>query len=154
VRSYGTCPLTCLMRQAVQEACLSFGYKEHRGLVVPSMVKGAASDDTGAAEALAAMQLCFNVDSIVIARRLVKVRKHYYIPPEYELHVPLLGQRPYDAFPSGFGLLTDALEAGLRLSLHPVIEACLEGWRMSPSHMTPNSWRYLVAFCGNVMGRA
>ncbi|RWV78678.1 hypothetical protein GW17_00060306 [Ensete ventricosum] len=126
----------------------------YRSLVVPSMVKGAASDDTGAAEALAAMQLCFNVDSIVTARRLVKVRKHYYIPPEYELHVPLLGQRPYDAFPSGFGLSTDALEAGLRLPLHPVIEACLEGWRMSPSHMAPNSWRYLVAFCGNVMGRA
>ncbi|RZR85755.1 hypothetical protein BHM03_00012790 [Ensete ventricosum] len=67
-------------------------------------------------------------------------------PLEYELHDPLLGQRPYDVFLNGFGLSIDALEAGLRFPLHPVIEVCLEGWQISPSQMMPNSWRYLVAF--------
>ncbi|RWW44395.1 hypothetical protein BHE74_00049847 [Ensete ventricosum] len=43
-------------------------------------------------------------------RRLVEVRKNYFIPPEYELHVPLPGERPYDAFPCGFSLSTDTLE--------------------------------------------
>ncbi|RZR95158.1 hypothetical protein BHM03_00023969 [Ensete ventricosum] len=43
-------------------------------------------------------------------------------------------------------LSTDAIEAGLRFSLHPVIEGYLEQWRISPSQMAPNSWRYLVAF--------
>ncbi|RWW02594.1 hypothetical protein GW17_00034311 [Ensete ventricosum] len=59
---------------------------------------------------------------------------------------PLPGEHPYDAFPCGFSLSTDAIEAGLRFSLHPVIEAYLEQWRISPSQMAPNSWRYLVAF--------
>ncbi|RWV88430.1 hypothetical protein BHE74_00042194 [Ensete ventricosum] len=77
------------------------------------------------------MRSCFNVDSIVTAHRLVEVRKHYYIPPKYKLHVPLSGQRLYDTFSSSFGLSTDALEAGLRFPLHPVIEA----WQISPSHM-------------------
>ncbi|RRT58995.1 hypothetical protein B296_00046178 [Ensete ventricosum] len=92
------------------------------------------------AEALALMWSCFNVDSTMTARRLVDVKEHYYVPPEYELHVPLSGQRPYDAFSSGFGLSIDALEAGLRFPLHPVIEACLERWHISPSQMVPNSF--------------
>ncbi|RWV77857.1 hypothetical protein BHE74_00045696 [Ensete ventricosum] len=52
----------------------------------------------------------------------------------------------YDAFPDGFSLSTDALEVGLRFPFHPVIEACLDEWRISPSQMAPNSWRYMVAF--------
>ncbi|RRT60836.1 hypothetical protein B296_00022858 [Ensete ventricosum] len=92
------------------------------------------------------MRSFFNVDSTVITHWLVEVRKNYFIPPEYKLHVPLLGVRPYEAIPCDFSLSTDALEAGLRLSLHPVIEACLEQWRISHSHMASNSWRYLVAF--------
>ncbi|RWW39843.1 hypothetical protein BHE74_00054785 [Ensete ventricosum] len=110
------------------------------------------SGDSGTVDALVAMQSFFNVDSIVITRRLVKVRKNYFIPPEYELHVPLPGEHPYDAFPCGFSLLTDVLEAGLRFPLHPVIEACLEWWRISPSHIAPNSWRYLVAFLWECYG--
>ncbi|RWW82842.1 hypothetical protein BHE74_00008670 [Ensete ventricosum] len=39
-------------------------------------------------------------------------------------------------------LSTDAIEAGLRFSLHPVIEAYLEQWRISPSYMALNSWRF------------
>ncbi|RWV79463.1 hypothetical protein GW17_00059405 [Ensete ventricosum] len=111
--------------------------------VVPS---SSALGDSETIGALAAMQSFFNVDSIVTTRRLVEVRKNYFIPLEYELHVPLSGERPYNAFPCGFSLLTDALEARLRFSLHPLIEACLKQWRISPSQMTPNSWRYMVAF--------
>ncbi|RZS12271.1 hypothetical protein BHM03_00043698 [Ensete ventricosum] len=110
--------------------------------VVPS---SSALGDSGTVDALAAMQSFFNVDSIVTTRRLVEVRKNYFIPLEYELHVPLSGERPYNAFPCGFSLLTDALEARLRFSLHPLIEACLKQWRISPSQMTPNSWRLAEA---------
>ncbi|RWW63606.1 hypothetical protein BHE74_00029203 [Ensete ventricosum] len=69
-----------------------------------------------------------------------------------ELHAPLLGEHPYDAFLSGFSLSTDALEAGLRFPLHPVIVACLKGWQISPSQMVPNSWLYLVAFLWECYG--
>ncbi|RZR92446.1 hypothetical protein BHM03_00020734 [Ensete ventricosum] len=91
--------------------------------VVPS---SSAPGDSRTADALTVLQSFFNVDSTVTTRRLVKARKNYFIPPEYKLYVPLLGERPYDAFSSGFNLSTDALEAGLRFSLHPMIEACLE----------------------------
>ncbi|RRT47268.1 hypothetical protein B296_00053844 [Ensete ventricosum] len=111
--------------------------------VIPSF---SAPGDSGTADALAAMRSLFNVDSNVTTRWLLKVRKNYFIHLEYELHVPLLGERPYNAFPCGFNLLIDALEARLRFSLHHVIEACLEQWRISPSQRVPNSWRYLVAF--------
>ncbi|RWW27425.1 hypothetical protein GW17_00008139 [Ensete ventricosum] len=107
--------------------------------VVPSSSGGVALDDSEAVEALTTIRSCFNIDLIVTTRRLVEVRKYYYIPLEYELHVPLLGQYPYNAFSNGFSLSTIALEAGLRFPLHPVIEVCLEGWQISPSQMAPNS---------------
>ncbi|RRT31961.1 hypothetical protein B296_00051293 [Ensete ventricosum] len=105
-----------------------------------------APSDSKVVEALATMKSCFDIDSTLTAHRLVEVREHFHIPREYELHAPLPGQRPFDAFPNGFGLSTDALEAGLQFLLHPVIEACIDGWQISPSQMVPNSWRYLVAF--------
>ncbi|RZS23332.1 hypothetical protein BHM03_00056245 [Ensete ventricosum] len=46
----------------------------------------------------------------------------------------------------------DALEAGLRFPLHPLIEECLRWWRISPSQVVPNSWRYLVVFLGECRG--
>ncbi|RWW17966.1 hypothetical protein GW17_00018079 [Ensete ventricosum] len=73
------------------------------------------------------MQSNFDVDSTMMTHRLVEVRKNYFIPLEYELHSPLPGEHPYDAFLNGFSLSIDALEAGLRFPLHPVIEACLKG---------------------------
>ncbi|RWW41943.1 hypothetical protein BHE74_00052536 [Ensete ventricosum] len=92
-------------------------------VVVPS---SSALGDSTTSDALVAMLSFFNVDSTVTTRWLVKVRKNYFTPPEYELHVPLSGEHPYDAFLCGFGLSTNALEAGLRFSLHPVIKVCLE----------------------------
>ncbi|RRT85115.1 hypothetical protein B296_00004625 [Ensete ventricosum] len=118
-------------------------FGDSRSPVVPSSSGGAAPDDSEAVEALAMMRSCFNIDLNMTTHRLVKVRKHYYIPLEYELHVPLLGQCPYNAFSNDFNLSTITLEAGLRFPLHPVIEVCLEGWQISPSQMAPNSWRYL-----------
>ncbi|RWW84437.1 hypothetical protein BHE74_00006966, partial [Ensete ventricosum] len=113
---------------------------DSRSPVVPSSSGGVALDDSEAVEALTTIRSCFNIDLIVTTRRLVEVRKYYYIPLEYELHVPLLGQYPYNAFSNGFSLSTIALEAGLRFPLHPVIEVCLEGWQISPSQMAPNSF--------------
>ncbi|RZR80554.1 hypothetical protein BHM03_00006619 [Ensete ventricosum] len=46
----------------------------------------------------------------------------------------------------------DALEAGLRFPLHSLIEECLKWWRISPSQVAPNSWRYLVMFLGECRG--
>ncbi|RWV83891.1 hypothetical protein BHE74_00024940 [Ensete ventricosum] len=98
------------------------------------------------------MRSNFDVDSIVTTRRLVEVRKNYFIPPEYELYAPLSGEHPYDAFPSGFNLTTNALDASLRFPLHPVVEACLKGWQISPSQMAPNLWSYLMAFLWECYG--
>ncbi|RZR85354.1 hypothetical protein BHM03_00012316 [Ensete ventricosum] len=106
--------------------------------------RGATPINLGAMDALATMQLFFNVDSIVTTHQLKEARKNYFIPSEYELHTPLYGESPYDTFLNGFSLSTDALEAGLRFPLHPMIEVCLEGWQIFPSQMAPNSWRYLI----------
>ncbi|RRT41963.1 hypothetical protein B296_00057410, partial [Ensete ventricosum] len=53
---------------------------------------------------------------------LAKVRQRFFVPREYELHVPLPRHHSYDAFPDGFGLLIDSLKGGLRFLLHPVIK--------------------------------
>ncbi|RWW48196.1 hypothetical protein BHE74_00045746 [Ensete ventricosum] len=98
-------------------------------VVIPS---SSAPGDSRTADALVAMRSFFNVDSTVTTRRLVEVRNNYFIPSEYELYVPLPGERPYDAFPCGFSLSINALEAGLRFSLHPVIEASNGGGFLLP----------------------
>ncbi|RWW38257.1 hypothetical protein BHE74_00056522, partial [Ensete ventricosum] len=46
----------------------------------------------------------------------------------------------------------DDLEAGLRFPLHPLIEEYLRWWRVSPSQVAPNLWRYLVVFLGECRG--
>ncbi|RZR80931.1 hypothetical protein BHM03_00007041 [Ensete ventricosum] len=43
--------------------------------------------------------------------------KRYSIPDEYSLHAPSPRQRPYDAYPGGFSISVDALEAALRSGL-------------------------------------
>ncbi|RZS15903.1 hypothetical protein BHM03_00047828, partial [Ensete ventricosum] len=77
--------------------------------VVSSSSGGATSVDSIVLKALMIMQSCYNSDSIMMIRRLAEVWERFCIPTEYELHVPLPGQRPYDSFK----LSTDALEAGL-----------------------------------------
>ncbi|RWW02472.1 hypothetical protein GW17_00034421, partial [Ensete ventricosum] len=52
----------------------------------------------------------------------------------------------------GMCITVDAMEAGLRFPLHPLIEECLRWWRISPSQVAPNSWCYLVVFLGECRG--
>ncbi|RZR79431.1 hypothetical protein BHM03_00005155 [Ensete ventricosum] len=99
-----------------------------RLVVVGSSSGRVAPADSRVIEALAMMKSCSDSDSTLMARRLVEVRERFHIPPEYELHISLPGQRPYDDFSDGFGLSTDTLKAGLQFLLHPMIEACLDGW--------------------------
>ncbi|CAL9101413.1 unnamed protein product, partial [Musa textilis] len=87
-------------------------------------------------------------DSTLDESSLGILRRRYGIPEEYILAAPEAGQRAFDPVPRGFALTLDALEAGLRLPLHHIIVSCLSLWRVSPSQITPNSWRYLVAFLG------
>ncbi|RRT60087.1 hypothetical protein B296_00026435 [Ensete ventricosum] len=112
---------------------------DFRSIAIISSSGGATLADLGAADAFTAMRSYFNVNSTVTTHRLVEVRKNYFVPSEYELHAPLLGEHPYDTCPSGFNLSTDTLEVGLRFPLHPVIEACLKGWQISPSYMVGHS---------------
>ncbi|THU57638.1 hypothetical protein C4D60_Mb03t05640 [Musa balbisiana] len=104
--------------------------------------------DEEAARALVALMWPHDLDSVVSGSLLETLRERYCIPEEFVLVAPDPGQRVYDPIPRGFALTLDALEAGLRLPLHPVIVSCLSLWRISPSQVAPNSWRYLVAFLG------
>ncbi|RZS23152.1 hypothetical protein BHM03_00056020 [Ensete ventricosum] len=81
-------------------------------------------------------------DSTVCLESLGSVRKRFSIPNEYVLHAPRSGQRPYHHCPGGFGISIDALEAGLRFPLHPVIGECLNWWQVSPGQIVPNSWHF------------
>ncbi|RZS03296.1 hypothetical protein BHM03_00033447 [Ensete ventricosum] len=66
--------------------------------------------------------------------------------------MPLPGECPYDAFSSGFNLSTDALKAGLRFPLHPVIEACLDRCKsLLPIWLPTHSAIWWIS-CGNAMG--
>ncbi|KAJ8512379.1 hypothetical protein OPV22_002813 [Ensete ventricosum] len=93
-----------------------------------------------------------DLDSAVTEGSLAVIRARYSIPAEYGLYVPELGQRPYSLDVPGMCISVDALEAGLRFPLHPLIEECLKRWRVSPSQVAPNSWRYLVVFLGECRG--
>ncbi|RWW65858.1 hypothetical protein BHE74_00026805, partial [Ensete ventricosum] len=52
----------------------------------------------------------------------------------------------------GMCISVDASEAGLRFPLHPLIEECLRWWRISPSQVAPNLWRYLVVSLAECRG--
>ena len=108
----------------------------------------AESSDAEVARALEALMWAHDLDSVVSGSALGGLRERYSIPEDHLLSAPEPGQRAYDPVPKGFALSLDALEAGLRFPLHPLIVSCLSLWRISPSQMAPNSWRYLVAFLG------
>ncbi|THU50763.1 hypothetical protein C4D60_Mb06t23750 [Musa balbisiana] len=107
-----------------------------------------SSSDEKAARALEALMWPHDLDSTVSESLVGNLREHYSILEGYVLLAPKPGQRAYDPIPKGFALTLDALEAGLRFPLHPVISSCISWWRISPSQMASNSWRYLVAFLG------
>ncbi|RWW38069.1 hypothetical protein BHE74_00056728 [Ensete ventricosum] len=93
-----------------------------------------------------------DLDTAVTERSLVVIKERYSIPAEYGLHVPQPEQRPYSLDAPGMCISVDALEAGLRFPLHPLIEECLRWWRIPPNQVAPNSWRYLVVFLGECRG--
>ncbi|RZS08531.1 hypothetical protein BHM03_00039578 [Ensete ventricosum] len=93
-----------------------------------------------------------DLDTIVIEGSLAMIRERYNIPVEYGLHVSQPGQRPYSSDAPDMCISVDALEVGLRFPLHSLIEECLRWWRISPSQVAPNSWRYLVVFLGECRG--
>ncbi|RRT39643.1 hypothetical protein B296_00048145 [Ensete ventricosum] len=93
-----------------------------------------------------------DLDTAVTEGSLAVIRERYSIPAEYGLYVPEPGQRPYSFDVLGICISVDALEVGLRFSLHPLIEECLRWWRISPNQVTPNSWRYLMVFLSECRG--
>ncbi|RZR79922.1 hypothetical protein BHM03_00005797 [Ensete ventricosum] len=97
------------------------------------------------------MKANHDLDTAVTEGSLV-IKERYSIPIEYGLHVLQPGQRPYSSDAPGMCISMDALEAGLRFPLHSLIEECLRWWRISPSQVAPNSWRYLVVFLGECRG--
>ncbi|KAJ8480481.1 hypothetical protein OPV22_024208 [Ensete ventricosum] len=131
------------------------GESSHSGPGVSS--SGASSGPPSPVDArvqrdLEVMMSHHDLDSAVTEGSLAAIRARYSIPAEYGLYVPEPGQRPYSLDVPGMCISVDALEAGLRFPLHPLIEECLKRWRISPSQVAPNSWRYLVVFLGECRG--
>ncbi|RZR82613.1 hypothetical protein BHM03_00009065 [Ensete ventricosum] len=66
--------------------------------------RGATPMDYKVLKALMVMKSYYNSDSTIMVRRLAEVRNRFYFPKEFELHVPLPGQCPYDVSSDGFRL--------------------------------------------------
>ncbi|RWW69627.1 hypothetical protein BHE74_00022769 [Ensete ventricosum] len=77
--------------------------------------------DEKASKALEAMLLEHDKDSVITESFMPHIRTRYFISDEYDLHVPEVDQRLFDPFSNGFVLSVDALEAGLRFPLHPLV---------------------------------
>ncbi|RZS12147.1 hypothetical protein BHM03_00043545 [Ensete ventricosum] len=104
------------------------------------------------AKALQAMKSHHDFDSTVSLESLASIRKCFSILNEYVLHTLGPGQRSYHSCPGGFSISIDALEAGLRLPLHPVIGECLGWWWISPGQVAPNPWCYIITFLREYKG--
>ncbi|RRT32936.1 hypothetical protein B296_00054813 [Ensete ventricosum] len=98
------------------------------------------------------MKADHDLDTAVTEGSLAAIKERYNIPAEYGLHVPQPEHRPYSSDTLDICVSVDALEVGLRFSLHPLIEVCLRWWRISPTEVAPNSWRYLMMFLGECRG--
>ncbi|RWW51120.1 hypothetical protein BHE74_00042559, partial [Ensete ventricosum] len=81
---------------------------------------------------LEVMKTDHDLNTTMTEGSLVVIRERYSIPVEYGLHVWQPGQRPYSSDAPGMCISVDALEVGLRFSLHPLIEECLRWWKISP----------------------
>ncbi|RRT44495.1 hypothetical protein B296_00020916 [Ensete ventricosum] len=108
--------------------------------------------DTRVLRDLEVMKVDHDLDTTMIEGSLAVIRGWYSIPVEFGLHVLQPRQRPYSSDAPGMCIPVDALEVGLRFPLHPLIEECLRWWRISPSQVAPNSWRYLIAFLSECRG--
>ncbi|RRT66516.1 hypothetical protein B296_00008722 [Ensete ventricosum] len=107
---------------------------------------------------LEVMKADHDLDTAVIEGSLAVIRERYSIPIEYGLHVPQPGQCPYSSDAPGMCISVDALEAGLRFPLHPLIEECLSGpvWRFRldwSAHPIGNASPYLSEEESVLVGR-
>ncbi|RRT63389.1 hypothetical protein B296_00012422 [Ensete ventricosum] len=98
------------------------------------------------------MKAGHDLDTAVTEGSLAAIREQYNIQAKYMLHISRSGQRPYSLDSPGVCISVDALEVDLRFPLHPIIEECIRWWRISPSQVAPNSWRYLVVFLSKCRG--
>ncbi|RZR93245.1 hypothetical protein BHM03_00021705 [Ensete ventricosum] len=110
------------------------------------------SVDSRALRDLEVMKADHDLDTTVTEGSIAVIRERYSISAEYGLYVLQPGQRPFSSDAPGMCISVDALEASLRFPLHPLIEECLKWWKISPSQVAPNSWRYLVMFLGECRG--
>lgn len=85
------------------------------------------------------MKSVYDCDLVVGIPLLEHLQIKYLISVTFELQAPRLGQRPFSLASGSLSLPCDALEAGLRLPLHPLIVSSLEWWCISLSQMVPNS---------------
>ncbi|RZS26808.1 hypothetical protein BHM03_00060209 [Ensete ventricosum] len=95
------------------------------------------------------MKSDYDLDTTVTEGSLAVIRERYSIPVEYGLHVSQSGQRPYSLDAPSMCISVDALEAGLRFPLHPLIEECL---RVVEDLSQPGSAQ-LVALPCHLFGR-
>ncbi|RWW76550.1 hypothetical protein BHE74_00015344 [Ensete ventricosum] len=109
-------------------------------------------EDARSRRDLEVMKSCHDIASVISEEALESNRECYSILEGYALRAPSPEQRPYQPKPSEISISIDALEAGLRFPLHSTIVECLRWWRIFPSQMAPNSWRYLIAFLGECRG--
>ncbi|RWW51012.1 hypothetical protein BHE74_00042682, partial [Ensete ventricosum] len=98
---------------------------------------------------LEVMKSDYDLDTTVTEGSLAVIRERYSIPVEYGLHVSQSGQRPYSLDAPSMCISVDALEAGLRFPLHPLIEECL---RVVEDLSQPGSAQ-LVALPCHLFGR-
>ncbi|URD77484.1 hypothetical protein MUK42_13516 [Musa troglodytarum] len=99
------------------------------------------------------MEEAHDCGSVVTSQQLEELRDRFQVSPKIILSIPKGEDRPFHQFCRGFCLSLEALEAGLRLPLPLVVVACLGYWRISPSEMVPNSWRFVRASSRPVMAR-
>ncbi|RWV79746.1 hypothetical protein GW17_00059070, partial [Ensete ventricosum] len=117
---------------------------DSRSTIALSSSEGATLVDSGASEALAAMRSCFNVDSTITTRRLVKVRKHYYSGPKvpatpYDRGVP---QRVANlSFPDGAQLI--ALSGDFPVGMLWGVKDMNEAW-LAEAGLSPNPPGYAL----------
>ncbi|RRT74014.1 hypothetical protein B296_00019272 [Ensete ventricosum] len=122
--------------------------------VVSSSSGGVTLADSKVMKALMIMQSCYNSDATMTVCRLAEVRERFYILMEYDSMFLCPGSSLTTPSRMALGMSTDTLEAGLWYLLHPMIEACLDGWQILPSQMAPNLCAIWWCSSGNVMGRA
>ncbi|RRT80483.1 hypothetical protein B296_00023678 [Ensete ventricosum] len=77
--------------------------------------------DEKSSKALEVMLKEHDEDSIITKSSLPKIRATYRILGDFYIHIHGVGQHPFDPFLNGFSLSVDALEAGVRFPLHPLV---------------------------------